>query len=307
MQRNRVTILDGGMGRELERMGAPFSQPLWSAQALMEQPDFVKAAHTNFIQAGADVITTNTYALVPPHIGQDLFEARGRGLMAQAARIARDAADEAGDAVQVAGCIPPVFGSYNAEAFDAGTAPALLRPFFEEQAAFVDLWLAETIGSLEEAQVILRLYEELGDGKPFWLAFSLSERFGEDDAPVLRSREALSMVLPVLLDGRVCPDAVLFNCCDIGDVLPAVRISADILGGESAVRIGAYPNAFEKISGKRNALVTSALNDNITPDYYLGRAQSWVEAGATIVGGCCGISPAHIRALADCLGQGEAS
>ena len=89
-----VLILDGGMGRELQAMGAPFRQPEWSALALIEAramrcacgrwktecdlslpqaPEKVAYAHAAFVQAGADVITTNSYALVPYHIGEARF------------------------------------------------------------------------------------------------------------------------------------------------------------------------------------------------------------------------------------------
>ena len=68
-----VLILDGGMGRELKAMGAPFRQPEWSALALMEAPQMVTAAHAAFVHAGADVITTNSYSLVPFHIGEEHF------------------------------------------------------------------------------------------------------------------------------------------------------------------------------------------------------------------------------------------
>lgn len=71
-----VTILDGGMGRELHRRGAPFRQPEWSALALMEAPEIVRETHLDFLRAGAQVITTNSYALVPFHIGQERFDAQ---------------------------------------------------------------------------------------------------------------------------------------------------------------------------------------------------------------------------------------
>ena len=73
-----VTLLDGGTGRELKRIGAPFRQPEWSALALIEAPEFVTRVHQSYVDAGADVITTNTYALVPFHIGEERFAAQGR-------------------------------------------------------------------------------------------------------------------------------------------------------------------------------------------------------------------------------------
>ena len=76
-----MIILDGGLGRELQAMGAPFRQPEWSALALMEGPDYVRAAHDAFLQAGADIVTTNSYAIVPFHIGADVFAARASALL----------------------------------------------------------------------------------------------------------------------------------------------------------------------------------------------------------------------------------
>nr|WP_282707111.1 homocysteine S-methyltransferase family protein [Cereibacter changlensis] len=80
-----MILLDGGMGRELERSGAPFRQPEWSALALIEAPEAVARVHEGFIRAGAQVITTNSYALVPFHIGEARFAAEGERLAAFAA------------------------------------------------------------------------------------------------------------------------------------------------------------------------------------------------------------------------------
>ena len=88
-----MIILDGGLGRELQAMGAPFRQPEWSALALMEGPDYVRAAHDAFLQAGADIVTTNSYAIVPFHIGADVFAARASALLRLSGELARAAAD----------------------------------------------------------------------------------------------------------------------------------------------------------------------------------------------------------------------
>ena len=107
MKISDITILDGGLGRELARRGAPFRQPEWSALALTEAPDTVRDIHRDFIEAGADVITTNSYAVVPFHIGSR-FETEGRSLAQTAARLAREAADASGNAVRVAASLPPL-------------------------------------------------------------------------------------------------------------------------------------------------------------------------------------------------------
>ena len=76
-------------------MGAPFKQPEWSALALMLAPETVSQAHRRFVEAGAEVITTNSYALVPFHIGDAKFKAEGRKLADLAGRLARKATDGA--------------------------------------------------------------------------------------------------------------------------------------------------------------------------------------------------------------------
>ena len=108
-----IRILDGGMSRELVRLGAQLRQPEWSALALMQSPDIVRRAHEEFIAAGADVITTNSYALVPFYMGEERFRTDGRSLIGLAGRLAREAAEGAKDRrVLVAGSLPPIFGSY---------------------------------------------------------------------------------------------------------------------------------------------------------------------------------------------------
>ena len=86
-----MIVLDGGIGRHLEKMGAPFGQPEWSALSLIQEPDFVLRAHKDFIDSGADVITTNSYAIVPFHIGKDRFEKEGKDLLIRAGNIAKEA------------------------------------------------------------------------------------------------------------------------------------------------------------------------------------------------------------------------
>src|SRR6185295_8298215 len=167
------TLLDGGMGRELHRMGAPFKQPEWSALALMLAPDAVSQAHRRFVDAGAEVITTNSYALVPFHIGDAKFAAEGQRLADLAGRMARKATEGAKQPVRVAGSLPPLFGSYRPDLFDEAEAPALISPLIDGLSPHVDLWLAETQSSLAEAHVArtIRAYYK----PPFCAAFTLDD------------------------------------------------------------------------------------------------------------------------------------
>nr|WP_314092937.1 homocysteine S-methyltransferase family protein [uncultured Shinella sp.] len=119
------TILDGGMGRLLERLGAPFRLPEWSALSQIEAPDYVTRAHQAYVESGADIITTNSYGLVPHMLGEERFSTDGRALADRAGRLARAVADAAGRRVLVAGSLPPPFESYRPERFQAGEAPRI--------------------------------------------------------------------------------------------------------------------------------------------------------------------------------------
>ena len=163
-----TVILDGGMGRELQRRGAPFRQPEWSALALSEAPQAVEAVHAAYIASGANVITSNSYAVVPFHIGEARFAAEGQALAALAGELARRAVQASGKAVRVAGSLPPLFGSYRPDLFDASRASELLTPLVAGLAPHVDLWLAETQSSTIEAKAIHAGVPK--DGKPFWLS-----------------------------------------------------------------------------------------------------------------------------------------
>ena len=124
-----TVILDGGMGRELQRRGAPFRQPEWSALALSEAPQAVEAVHAAYIDSGANVITSNSYAVVLFHIGEARFAEEGQALAALAGELARRAVQASGKTVQVAGSLPPLFGSYRPDLFQAERVSELLTPW----------------------------------------------------------------------------------------------------------------------------------------------------------------------------------
>ncbi len=205
-----ITILDGGMGRELERIGAPFRQPEWSALALMEAPDMVREVHDGYIRAGAKVITTNSYAVVPFHIGEARFRERGEELASLAGRLARDAASNAASEVKVAGSLPPVFGSYQPELFDPELAADYLGVLVRGMAPHVDFWLAETQSSLEEATAAAAAVR--GTGKPLWLSFTLRDDLSPEEMgePQLRSKQSVSDAAS--LAAQLGAQALLFNC-----------------------------------------------------------------------------------------------
>jgi S-methylmethionine-dependent homocysteine/selenocysteine methylase len=288
------TILDGGMGRELHRMGAPFKQPEWSALALMLAPDTVSQAHRRFVEAGAEVITTNSYALVPFHIGEAKFKAEGQKLADLAGRMARKATEGAKHPVRVAGSLPPLFGSYRPDLFDDTEAPAIIRPLIDGLSPHVDLWLAETQSSLAEARFAKAALA--GDKRPFWVSFTLDDDNADLARPKLRSGEDVAIAVAAMLELGV--DAVLFNCSQPEIMESAVDTARAVREAHGfKARIGIYANAFPP---QRDEAANEGLSDiraDLTPARYAQFTKAWVQHGADIVGGCCGIGPEHITGI----------
>lgn len=287
-----ITILDGGISRELQKLGAPFRQPEWSALALIETPDLVGAAHDLFAAAGAEVITTNSYAIVPFHIGEARFASDGARLAALCGQLARRVADQHG--VKVAVSLPPVLGSYRPDLFDPVQARAILDVLITGLSPYGDIWLAETLSTLAEAKLIAEIL--VSDKRPLWLSFTLH------DAPTgslttLRSGESVAAAAE--LAKAVGVQALLFNCSRPEVMDAAVREAKAALGGAD-IAIGVYANGFgEADEGVAANEIIRAIRPDLDPPRYLIWAQQWVDSGATIVGGCCGIGPAHIAALAE--------
>lgn len=299
---SRVTILDGGMGRELERRGAPFKQPEWSALALMEAPEIVKEVHKDFIRNGAGVISTNSYALVPFHIGEEIFKKRGRALAASAGQIAGEAVEETQSNTRIAGSIPPLFGSYRADLYQPRRVAEIATPLIEGLSPYVDLWLCETQSLLAEAISVRLLIDRLDDEKkPVWISFTLEDAEVTKE-PLLRSGEPVVDAVKAMSDLDV--EAILFNCCQpevIGDAIQVTRDKLASLGGLE-IEIGAYANAFSP--QPKNATANEGLDEmraDLTPSSYLKWAQQWRQKGATLIGGCCGIGPDYIALLTEKL------
>jgi len=287
-----MIVLDGGMGRQLARMGAPFGQPEWSALALIEAPEYIVRAHREFIDAGADIITTNSYAVVPFHIGEERFRAQGAELLDRAGRLARDVV--AGSGARIAAGIPPLFGSYAPEAFEPARAPAMLALFRDHLLPHCDLTLAETLSSTAEAEAVVNAFA--GTGKPLWLSFTLEDADAEPGQPKLRSGEAVAEALALARHGAA--DAVLFNCSQPEVMADAVALARDTLG--QAVAIGVYANAFALVDDTPAAnAALRPIRADLTPERYRAFAEDWLAKGAEIIGGCCGVGPEHIAALAD--------
>ena len=286
----KIALLDGGMGQELIRRSAKPPHALWSAQILMDEPELVEAVHREFINAGARIITLNSYSATPerlaPHGKGDWFEPLQQRAMELANR-ARETTQRSDAPVKIAGCLPPLFTSYRgdlAPGFD--DCLKQYRAIAETQAGSVDLFLCETMSSIREGKAAAIAAVETG--LPTWLSFTL-----EDSAERrLRSGELLSDALSAVSD--IGLDAVLLNCSAPETITGAIETLT-----KTFPKTGAYANGFTSVAPLQPGGTVEVLNarKDLDPAAYAAHAIKWIEAGAQIVGGCCEVGPAHIAHL----------
>lgn len=283
-----VVLLDGGLGQEIYRRARSVSSPLWSVAVMQEQPEVVTAVHADFIRAGAKTLSLNTYAATPTRL-------RKQGMLKQIATIhqrAFDALEQAieatGAEVDIAACLPPLTASYQgqpARSFeDLRDEYALLVKL---QAA-ADVFLIETMTNTLEARAACTAASDLG--KPYGVAFRL-----EADGK-LKSGETLTEAVAAVTP--YAPTAIMLNCCD-----PELMSAAMPALATMHSRVGGYANAFKSVEVLANGGSVDALEAraDVPPEVYLAHVQQWLADGATVVGGCCEITPAHIRHSADAL------
>ncbi len=282
-----ITLLDGGMGQELIHRAGDRPTPLWSTQVMIEHPRLVSQVHRDFTQAGATIATTNTYAIHHDRLVGTPLENRFIDLLTMAIAEAR-----VSGATRIAGSIGPLEASYRPDLHpDATTGAAKYAEVAQMLAPSCALLICETVASLEHAESVLRGTSTAG--KPVWLALTVSDT----DGTRLRSGEPLADVLALAKAGA---QAILINC-SAPEAIPA---ALDIIAG-SDLPFGAYANAFERITDdflKDKPTVDSLTRRrDLTPQAYAEHALKWVDMGATIVGGCCEVSPAHIAETARAL------
>ena len=288
-----ITLLDGGMGQELLMRSTVPEHPLWSAKVLMDEPDLVQAVHADFIEAGARVITINAYSATPERLAfhgePELFAP----LQARAIDLAEAARDASGEAVRIAGCLPPLYTSYRPEmATNFEENLALYRQIVAEQAGRVDVLLCETLGSVVEAQAALTAAGETE--LPVWLGLSVRD----DASACLRSGESLADALDIVQG--LGPEAILLNC----STPEAIGHALTRFEGRD-INWGAYANGFADVTALEQGGLVDVLSvrADLSPEAYAKNALQWVKRGARIVGGCCEVGPAHIRELHDALDQ----
>ncbi len=303
-----VIILDGAIGTQLQRMEVPMSHDAWAAIALESHPFTVRRLHELYIDAGVDVITTNTYSsarhnLVPLGLGDRMHELNLRAVM-----LAQDARDRRATERPVW-----IGGSVSNYGLMAGsesgwkdfryfrhrleTSDDQARANLREQAeilaeAGVDFLIAEPTGSTVQRRWVFEAC--LATGLPVWSGFKCHQDSTDSSLKVgYRSGEAFDAEFASLaaLGGEVV--TVFHSPVDATDDALAV-VKAHWSGP-----IGIYPEAEREdyVDANRDYSVPTKL----TPEEFVARAQRWVSEGVQVIGGCCGVELEYIRPLREAL------
>ena len=282
------------MGEELSDRGFSTRDGLWSARALIDHPHEVAALHSEYLAAGAALITTNTYSTIPSYLDKVGMGYRMRELATLAAQLGRTALNESGssDTKQLAGCLPPLDESYRPDLVPpADEAIPVYSELIDSMGSFVDVFLAETMSSIDEAKHVAEALRQSSFADMDWIvAFSLDDR----DGTKLRSGETVSEAVEAISVHE--PIAILVNCTTPQSVLSGLECARQA----TSCRIGGYPNRFKPVPEDWTLDDDQEIirDEGLTPETFVGWSKRFIEAGATYLGGCCGIGPSFIRALA---------
>jgi S-methylmethionine-dependent homocysteine/selenocysteine methylase len=289
---NDILLTDGGMGQELIKRTTRAITPMWSADVMLHEPELVQDLHLEFIQSGARAIILNTYTATPQRLTRDASIDLLEPLHQAAKKAATDAIAKSGIAdVKIIGCLPPLVASYHSNVSpDFDQCFSTYQLLVELQQDVSDIFVCETMSSITEAKAACLAAKE--SGKQVWVSFSV-----DDASPsLLRGGESLEQAVKTL--GELEPDALLLNCSRpeaINDVLPTLQDITSVFG--------AYANGFTSVDTlyPGSTVETLTMRKDFTPEQYAQFCLSWAKQGARIIGGCCEVSPAHIRCVNDTL------
>ena len=297
LDRGEVVLLDGAISTEIQKRGVPMDELAWSGLGSKIGSGTLLEVHKDYIRAGADVITTNTFSSA-----RHSLTAAGQGdatreINAMAVSLARQAVDEAseGRTVLVAGSISP-FGAYTEILGHESPPIDLLKDSYREQAEIlaeegVDLLLLEMLRDVERAGVIVEA--ALATGIPVWSGLSSMVEPGKPVMALSEYSTVEGMTFEEVLDGvkSLGGDMVIVMHSEVGYIVPSLEVMKEKCDGP----LGAYAHSgyWSRPDWNFDAV--------ISPDDYLREAEGWVEAGARLIGGCCGIGPEHIRLLSENL------
>jgi len=280
---NKPILIDGAMGTQLAEVGLEMG-----GQTNLSHPDAVSAIHQHYAECGVDIIITNTLTMNRVSIESNRIGVDVREVNLAGARLARDAIREGqyvlGDISSTGELLKPNGNLTKEDAYEA----------FKEQAAIlaeggVDGFIVETMFDLQEALCALHACKKAAD---LPVIVSIAFNTVNNGGRTIMGNTAQECAQALTEEGA---GAVGANCGSLDPFQMAEIVSK--MQEVSTLPIIAQPNA-----GKPRVADSRTVFDMTPSDFSLGIRQC-IQAGARLVGGCCGTSPAHIRAIADLLGR----
>ena len=282
----QIILLDGATGTELEKRGVPMNSKAWSAEAILTHPEIVQAVHEDYINAGVDIITANTFSTARHMLFPAGLMQHFKHLNKEAVTLAIRARETAAAApVAIAGSIAPTTFCSDPTKCYPPLSEAL--SWYMEQAEIlvesgVDVLLIEMIEDVEQGS--LAVQAAISTGLPVWLGFSC-RRNTEGDIMLWELEHTLSEGVTSI--SRIGGSAAMIMHTEVSEAAESFTILRSCWRGT----LGVYAH-----SG-RFVMPSWKFNDIISPEKYAEEAGGWIKMGAGIIGGCCGIGPAHIREL----------
>jgi|TARA_B100001939_G_scaffold346594_1_gene365738 S-methylmethionine-dependent homocysteine/selenocysteine methylase len=276
-----VILMDGATGTEVERRGVAQLNNAWNGGAALSDPDILRTVHEDYIQNGAEIIISNTFATAKHALIDAGRETDFEKLNSRAVQIAVEARKKTNaDHVCVAGGIS--YWTWT------GKKPSLadLKATVTRQAQIMaesgaDLLMLEMMIDIE--QMMVTYHAAKSSGLPTWIGLTC----GADDKGeiCLRDGDPLAQAVASLSNDK--PDVINIMHTDVSHVAPALNY----LKSAWKKHVGVYAHSGKTINGKWT------FNDVLSPAEYQQHAESWIDKGVTFIGGCCGISVKHIASL----------
>jgi methionine synthase I (cobalamin-dependent) len=288
LKSRQLIILDGGTGTDIQAKGAPMNGDTWCAEVNITHPHIVELVHEDYIAAGAEVITANTFASSVLSFNYYKRDADVRAIDTAAVEAAKRAAK---GRVPVAGSFStmrPVHPGTDRTVLDFNWTEAEARTLFASKAkglkdAGVDLIMMEMMRDTDYSVWATEM--ALETGLPVWVGFSI-ERDGQGRLTGFgREDQLLEDFLPRLVaTGPQALSIMHSSPNDITHALPFVKAHWD-------GPLGVYPESGYYAAPDWNFVGI------IPPDELVNVSREWQSQGVSLLGGCCGIGPDHIRAL----------
>lgn len=285
----KITLIDGGMGQELIHRSKIKPDYLWSARVLLYHYGLVVDLHKDFINSGAEAITLNSYTITPDRLKKFNLEDSFKPLQESAIKAAKEAINSFSKEANISllGSLPPLIMSYKTElGKNKNEAKDIYKRIVEIQQQHVDIFICETVSSIEEAEVVTEA--ALCSEKKVWLSFCVKE----EDGTRLRSGESLEDALNQFKNTDI--NSFLVNCAPPEAIHQSISIMKKL-----NKPFGGLPNGFKSVNllNDENDVSVLEKRDDFNIDKFVKDTLRFIENNASIVGGCCEVSPKYIKAL----------